>query len=158
MFDSQPHIYTQWIKMHVFYHLSNLALYIIPSKVMFSILQHSKKVKERKSEWRKTCFLQIYAKRQRFFTLTRKFLIWRLPSSCRDMRGSLPSRFTPSFSQLMVGTGSPDAWHFSRAILSIARVWFAGPCRMIGGGLSVKTDQKWKKDHIYHFHTYIRSF
>lgn len=76
------------------------------------------------------------------FRLTRKPLICRLPRSCKDMRGSFPSRLTPSFSQLMVGTGSPDAWHFKRATLSTPRVWLAGPWRMMGGGRSVNTERE----------------
>lgn len=122
--------------------------YITPSEVIFNNIQCLKKVKK-PSECRKAWLWQIYTNRKKGgfsppSTLTRMFLIWRLPSSCRDMRGSLPSRLTPSFSQLMVGTGSPDAWHFSRATLSTPRVWLAGPCLMIGGGLSVNTDQKTK--------------
>lgn len=70
---------------------------------------------------------------------TLMFLICRLPSSCRDMRGSFPRRLTPSFSQLTEGMGSPDAWHLSRATLSAPSVWLDGPWRMIGGGLSVST-------------------
>lgn len=31
------------------------------------------------------------------------------------------------------------ALHFSNAVPSTASVWLAGPCRIIGGGLSVKT-------------------
>lgn len=72
-------------------------------------------------------------------SFTLMFLICRLPSSCRDMRGSFPKRLTPSFSQLMEGMGSPDAWHFSRATLSTPSVWLDGPWRMMGGGLSVST-------------------
>ena len=75
---------------------------------------------------------------------TLMFLICRLPSSCRDMRGSFPSRLTPSFSQLMEGMGSPDAWHFKSATLSTASVWLDGPWRIMGGGLSVSTAEKTK--------------
>lgn len=71
---------------------------------------------------------------------TLMFLICRLPSSCRDMRGSFPRRLTPSFSQLTEGMGSPDAWHLSRATLSAPSVWLDGPWRMMGGGLSVSTE------------------
>lgn len=43
------------------------------------------------------------------------FLICRLPGSSRDIRGSLPSRLSPSFSQVTVGSGSPDARQPRRA-------------------------------------------
>lgn len=39
----------------------------------------------------------------------------------------------------MTGRGSPVALHFSNAVPSTASVWLAGPCRIMGGGLSVKT-------------------
>lgn len=45
----------------------------------------------------------------------------------------------PSFNQLITGRGSPVALHFSNAVPSTASVWLAGPCRIMGGGLSVKT-------------------
>lgn len=95
----------------------------------------------------------------RSFTLM--FLIWRLPSSCRDIRGSLPSRLTPSFSQLMEGIGSPDAWHFNSATLSTPNVWLEGPWRMMGGGLSVSTAierQHYGHIIIYKIHSISLSF
>lgn len=82
-------------------------------------------------------------------SFTLMFLICRLPSSCRDMRGSFPSRLTPSFSQLTEGMGSPDAWHFNSATVSTPSVWLDGPWRMMGGGLSVSTaGQRQKREHI----------
>lgn len=89
------------------------------------------------------CAWNVYLlEKNKMFRLTRKPLICRLPRSCKDMRGSFPSRLTPSFSQLMFGTGSPDAWHFKRATLSTPRVWLAGPWRMMGGGRSVNTERE----------------
>lgn len=73
--------------------------------------------------------------------LTRRALIWSVPWSCMDVRGSLPRKVNPSFSQLMTGRGSPVALHFSRAVPSTASVWLTGPWRMMGGGLSVRTKQ-----------------
>lgn len=65
------------------------------------------------------------------------------------MRGSFPSRLTPSFSQLMEGMGSPDAWHFNIATLSTPSVWLDGPWRMMGGGLSVSTAiERQKRERI----------
>lgn len=80
-----------------------------------------------------------------FLSLTRRVLIWRVPWSCMDVRGSLPRKVKPSFNQLITGSGSPVALHFSRAVPSTASVWLTGPWRMMGGGLSVKTEQR----HIY---------
>lgn len=77
--------------------------------------------------------------------LTRRVLIWRVPWSCMEVRGSLPRKVKPSFNQLITGSGSPVALHFSRAVPSTASVWLMGPWRMMGGGLSVKTEQR----HIY---------
>ena len=85
------------------------------------------------------CFNQQWSAMTRERPFTLMFLICRLPSSCRDMRGSFPSRLTPSFNQLMEGMGSPEAWHFNSATLSTPSVWLDGPWRMMGGGLSVST-------------------
>lgn len=71
--------------------------------------------------------------------LTRRALIWSVPWSWMDVRGSLPRKVKPSLSQLMTGRGSPVALHLSRAVPSTARVWLTGPWRMMGGGRSVKT-------------------
>lgn len=85
------------------------------------------------------CWYKTVGKAQKLISATLMFLICRLPSSCSDIRESFPKRLTPSFSQLMEGMGSPDAWHFNSATLSTPSVWLDGPWRIIGGGLSVST-------------------
>lgn len=77
------------------------------------------------------------------------FWIWRLPCSCRENRGSFPSRLTPFFLQVTEGSGSPDAWHLNRATPPTACVWLDGPCLMMGGGRSFRAEDEKESLHFF---------
>lgn len=77
------------------------------------------------------------------------FWIWRLPCSCRENRGSFPSRLTPFFLQVTEGSGSPDAWHLNRATPPTACVWLDGPCLMMGGGRSFRAEDEKESLHVF---------
>lgn len=76
-------------------------------------------------------------------------MIWKVPLSIKLTRPSLPRILWPSFSHWMLGNGFPMTWQCSWAVEPGAKVWLAGPCRMMGGTRSEGAGGTGKSDYSF---------
>lgn len=80
------------------------------------------------------------------YLLTCKLVIWKVPFSIRLIRSSFPRILWPSFSHWMLGVGFPMMWQWSWAVEPGAKVWLAGPWRMMGG---TRSEGAWGTDNTH---------
>ncbi len=84
---------------------------------------------------------------QLFRSRTWRLVIWKVPFSIKLTRPSFPRILWPSFSHWMLGMGLPMMWQCNWVVEPGAKVWLAGPWRMMGGTRSegaIKTQNKFK--------------
>lgn len=74
-------------------------------------------------------------------------MIWKVPLSIKLIRPSFPRILWPSFSHWMLGMGLPMMWQCSWAVEPGAKVWLAGPWRMMGGTRSEGAGGKRKSEY-----------
>lgn len=64
---------------------------------------------------------------------TWRLVIWKVPFSIKLIRPLFPRILWPSFSHWILGVGFPMMWQCNWVLEPGAKVWLAGPWRMIGG-------------------------
>lgn len=64
---------------------------------------------------------------------TWRLVIWKVPFSIKLIRPLFPRILWPSFSHWILGVGFPMMWQCNWVVEPGAKVWLAGPWRMMGG-------------------------
>lgn len=78
-------------------------------------------------------------------------MIWKVPFSIRLIRPSFPRILCPSFSHWMLGMGLPMMWQCNWVVEPGAKVWLAGPWRMMGGMRSEGAVGRTDSGHLLNF-------
>lgn len=81
-------------------------------------------------------------------------MIWKVPFSIKLIRPSFPRIRWPSFSHWMLGMGLPKIWQCNWVVEPGAKVWLAGPWRMMGGtrsegAVETESEVRWFEIHCW---------